>query len=530
MRIKNIFWPIDLAVRARRLELVFWGIVLAFAYFPLNTGWFAWIALARPLVLIAPLGPRGALRSGFLFTFTACTVSLYWIGFVTPPGVLATIAILSLYAGLIFALVAAIHRRHNSLAYVLFPVLWVGLEYFRALGELSFPWTDLSYTQGYYLYFIQMASLTGAHGVSFVIVSVNVLIAFGLRPKMYAERRMTYFLAAAALVAAPFAYGWIEIPAYTEPPEVRIGLLQGNFSLAEKWNAENRDEVFRVYDSLAGVAGEKGAQLIVWPETSAPVYMLYDRRYVLEQTKLARASGAPNLIGTMHTDFHQGRRRYYNAAVQLSADGEFSEPYLKRKLVPFAEQAPYQDLFPFLRRDFLEKYLTFIKTYDVQWWSDFRPGDSIVVLEFDSLKYVPLICFEVAYPEYVREALHRGAEFILTITNDTWFKKSPGPYQHERIAIMRAVENRAWLARAANSGFTFIADPYGRVQNRLPWYTRGVLVGELDKHYHKSPYYYHGPVLAKLCFIFTLVAGLFFSILGLSARLGLHLEPRSKLS
>jgi apolipoprotein N-acyltransferase len=257
------------------------------------------------------------------------------------------------------------------------------------------------------------------------------------------------------------------------------------------------------------------------------VYMLFDRRYVLEQTRRARSSGAPNLIGTMHADFRDGRRRYYNAAVQLSSEGEFSEPYLKRKLVPFAEQAPYQELLPFLRRDFLEKYLTFIKTYDVQWWSDFRPGDSIMILEFDSLKYAPLICFEIAYPEYVRESLHRGAEFILTITNDTWFKKSAGPFQHERISIMRAVENRAWLARAANTGFTFIANPYGRVTERLPWYTRGALIGEIDKHYDKSTYYRRGPVLARICFIFTILTGLFFAILNLSAKLGMPLEPQT---
>ena len=526
MQIKNIFWPDDYAVRARRLELIFWGVVLAFASFPLKTGWFAWFALARPLLLIAPLGAKGAFRSGFLFSFVASLVSVYWIGYVTPPGFVATITILSLYAGIIFGLFAAIYRRHHMLAFVVFPVLWVGLEYFRSLGELSFPWTDLSYTQGYYLYFIQLASVLGAHGLSFIVAATNVLLALALRPQMYVERRMSYALAAAIVIGFPFAYGWIETPAYAEPPEIRIGLLQGNFTLEQKWSKENRDEVFRVYDSLAGEAGALGAKLIVWPETAAPVYMLYDRRYVLEHTKKARADGASNIIGTMHSDFHGGRRRYYNAAVQLGPEGEFSEPYLKRKLVPFAEQAPYQDLFPFLRRDFLEKYLTFIKTYNVQWWSDFRPGDSTVILEFDSLKYAPLICFEIAYPEYVREALQRGSEFILTITNDTWFKKSAGPYQHERISIMRAVENRAWLARAANSGFTFIADPYGRIQESLPWYTRGYLTGEIDRHYDKSPFYRHGPVLGRLCFIFTLLTGLFFSILGLSATFGLKLEPR----
>ncbi|HSG99538.1 MAG TPA: nitrilase-related carbon-nitrogen hydrolase, partial [candidate division Zixibacteria bacterium] len=189
--------------------------------------------------------------------------------------------------------------------------------------------------------------------------------------------------------------------------------------------------------------------------------------------------------------------------------------------VPFAEQVPYQDKLPFLKRSFLEKYLTFIQTYDVQWWSDFYPGDSMFLFSFDSIQYMPLICFEVAYPEYVRQALRAGSEFILTITNDTWFKRSPGPYQHERIAIMRAVENRAWLARAANSGFTFFADPYGQVRERLDWYTRGYITGGVDIHYHPSIYYYHGPLLARMCYIFALLLALFFGANRLGARLRL---------
>jgi len=101
-----------------------------------------------------------------------------------------------------------------------------------------------------------------------------------------------------------------------------------------------------------------------------------------------------------------------------------SRSYHKIKLVPFSEHVPYQDYLPFLSREFLESYLSIIKTQQVEWWSDFYPGDSIVLIETDSAKYAVLICFESAFPEYVRESLLKGAEFLVNITNDTWFGRS----------------------------------------------------------------------------------------------------------
>ena len=507
--------------RLRRVELVFWAVITALAYFPLGTGWLAWFALARPLLLLGPLGPRRAFASGYLYSLVFNALALYWIGYVTPPGYLAAIAILSLYPALIFAIFSAIYKRHTQAALLIFPILWVGLEYFRGLGEFSFPWTDFSYSQAYYLYFIQIASITGAAGVTFIVTLANSCLALALRPGILGERRMTYTAAAVIIIGSSFAYGWVVTPVLSAPPEIRLALLQGNFPLETKWSPDKKDHVFAVYDSLARSAGEKGARLIVWPETAAPTYLLLDKEYVRQHSAGARQSGVPNLIGTLHVERSAGQKRHFNAAVQLEADGSMSAPYLKRRLVPFAEQVPYQNKLPFLKRSFLEKYLTFIKTYDVQWWSDFYPGDSTILLQFDDIQYVPFICFEVAYPEYVRQTLRSGAQFILTITNDTWFKKSPGPFQHERIAIMRAVENRIWLARCANSGFTFFADTYGRKRERMEWYTRGYIIGEVNRHYHPSTFYRQGPVMARLCFIFTTLCALFFLFLKIGKRFGL---------
>ncbi|MCK4372867.1 MAG: hypothetical protein KAW61_06950, partial [candidate division Zixibacteria bacterium] len=161
------------------------------------------------------------------------------------------------------------------------------------------------------------------------------------------------------------------------------------------------------------------------------------------------------------------------------------------------------DHVPFMRKDFLRKYLTFIDQYDVQWWSDFRPGDSAVIFRLPDASYSVLICFETAFPEFVRRTIRDGAHFVVGITNDTWFGRSVGIHMHARIFITRAVENRCWFARAANSGLTFIVDGYGQVRSELEPYTVDVLLGEVDLLDEFSFYTRHGDYVGRFSFLFT---------------------------
>ncbi len=513
VRLRNAFWPTDRDLRVRRLELTLWGVLFALAFYPWGTGFLAWFALIRPFHIASRLSPSAAFKAGYYFSFIFNLVALYWIGFVSPPGMITAVAILSLYSAAIFGLFSAVFSRRPRLAIILLPFLWVGMEYFRSLGQFSFPWTDIVYSQADCGYMIQSAALGGAHLVSLCVLTFTALGVAALNTSFRAERRLVCGTLALVVAALNLAYGWIVMPRIPEPGSVKVGLLQGDFAIENKWSPEMKERNFFVYDSLGGLAGNDSAELIVWPETAAPSYLYFDKEFTLSHTQRARKN-APNLIGGMHADMSHTPMRYYNAAAQVGSDGSFSAPYLKTKLVPFAEQVPYQEYMPFLRREFLEKYLTFIKTYDVEWWSDFFPGDSLMILRFssraqDTMRYAPLICFEVAYPDYVRECVRRGADFLVTITNDTWFKKSPGPFQHAWIVRVRAVENRIWIARAANSGFTFVVDPYGVVREKLPWYQTGYVVGAVNPVSDFSLYVRFGPlagIASLFCLTVTIIA------------------------
>jgi apolipoprotein N-acyltransferase len=219
----------------------------------------------------------------------------------------------------------------------------------------------------------------------------------------------------------------------------------------------------------------------------------------------AKRSGTTNLIGSLDIVRDGENERSYNSAFQLSPKGQIDQVYHKIKLVPFSERSPYQKYLPFLTRDFLSKYLEAIRTHQVQWWSNFYAGDSIILFDVNGVKYSTLICYEAAFPEYVREGVLKGASFIVNITNDTWFGRTIGPYQHMRITVMRAVENRIWLARCANSGISAVIDPYGREMVSAGLYERNILVHGLQLREDLSIFTRYGSFVGKFSFWILLI-------------------------
>ncbi|MBU0984906.1 MAG: apolipoprotein N-acyltransferase, partial [candidate division Zixibacteria bacterium] len=251
---------------------------------------------------------------------------------------------------------------------------------------------------------------------------------------------------------------------------------------------------------------DSGAVLHVWPETSAPAYLSHDarHRYMLSQT--ARQSGAYQLVGALGANTEGERVRHYNSCYLFEPDGHLQLRYDKVKLVPFTEQVPYQDDLPFMRREFLFEYLTFIKTYDIKIWSDFVPGDSLALFSMGDTTFGVLICFESAFPEYARTMIRQGADFVLGITNDTWFGHSVGIHMHSRFFVTRAVENRCWMVRVANSGLSYVVDGYGRIWNELPLDARMAAIGRVNRLDGFSVFTVIGDVAGKVSFLLTVLA------------------------
>ena len=468
-------------IRKRRLELTVWAFLLSLAFYPGWFGFLAWFALARPLMIIARLKGREAFNASYFFAFCFNSFSLYWVAMVTPPGIASAIVIVSFYHAAILTVFNMLYHWKKILGIAAVPFLWVGLEHFRTLSQFAFPWSDIGYTQAYYLYILQIVSVISVHGLSLLILIVNVLVWQILRPSVDIARKVTALFLSVGLIMLLIAYGWAVIPVIPIDGKVPVSLLQGSVPIEVKWRDGNEEHSYNLYDSLARSTDSHHPRLIVWPETSAPSYLSHDFSARLRVGTIARATDTYHLVGAMGaTQLDDGNYHHYNSAYYYDSTGTVLARYDKVKLVPFTEAVPYQDELPFLRKEFLTQYLTFIETYGVAFWSDFYPGDSMMLFSIGDALFAPLICYEVTFPQYVRQTVIDGADFLVEITNDTWFGHSLGIHMHSRAFITRAVENRCWGARAANSGLTYIVDGYGRIRYELPLDEVAALNGRVD--------------------------------------------------
>jgi len=505
--------------RDKRLILVA-ALLLSAGFAPLPFGFLAYICLI-PLFFVAKgKSFKRGFQLGYLLGFEISLFSLNWVTafafnagsglkFINPfiaatiSGVLGFLG-MTVFHALYYAVIMGafcwlLNRRRVFI--VSLPFIWAAVEYVRTLSQFAFPWTNLGYTQSYYLPLIQTADLWGDIGISFWIAIVNLLLYFAWRARRSLKRATVPVVGIALLFVGALAY---DSGPVDYDPDIKVAMLQGSFPLKIKWNRAMRDHNFQVYDSLTRAAHAEGADLIVWPETAAPMYLAQEPYYYAWAQQLAVSLQTYMLVGTLASDQNPaGERRAFNACYQFTPEGQTQIPYKKMELVPFSERVPYADYFPLIKKIDLGQ-------------SDFSAGDTLLLFEHHKGKYACLICFELTFSDLVRRFVIEGAEFFVAITNDTWFGRTAGPYQHMQMASFRAIENRTWIGRSANSGFSFTVDPYGRKHGRSDLEVRTIVYGEIGRIAEKTFFTTHGFWLPQLCLVVTflfLLAGLIVKLI-----------------
>ncbi len=166
-------------------------------------------------------------------------------------------------------------------------------------------------------------------------------------------------------------------------------------------------------------------------------------------------------------------------------------------LVPFSEKIPYDQILHVSDKVQLGQ-------------SDFSNGEELTIFEVTKGKFATLICFESVYPALVRDFVNQDAEFLVNITNDAWFGKTHGPFQHAQIAVFRAIENRIAIARCANTGVSMFIDPYGRIKEATRIFVRTIVIDKISLKRtektisdNKTFYAKHGDWFASLCCLFS---------------------------
>jgi apolipoprotein N-acyltransferase len=488
------------------------GVLLVFSFPSFGHPAFAWIALTPLLVALSGAPLRRSFLLGLTTGIIYFTGTLYWItqvmavygGLQTWVAVLINAALIA-YLALFPALFALITRRivmaYGRSALMAAPVVWVATELGRAYIT-SFPWVLLGYSQVTVLPIAQLASLFGVYGLSLLVAAVSAALAFaaagarqgpasaagdGLRRDGKAGHYVQYVPAAAVLVIILLVAAWgsrrVAAGEWTRAGEpIRIGMIQGNVDQAQKWDVKRASAIFQDYLNLTRQAIREGAQLVLWPESSTPFLFEEDLPAAAVVRTLAQQARVPIVFGS--DQIERGRPdRYFNSAFLVRADGTTGGVYRKMHLVPFGEYVPFQRLL-FFAAPLTEQAGTF------------SPGLNPELLPVDGHRISVAICYEVVYPDLVRQFVAGGSELLTTITNDAWFGQTSAPEQHFQQAAMRAIENGRYLVRSANTGISGIVDPYGRVLGQTPIFQPAVLVGEARYLRTSTFYSRHGDILA----------------------------------
>jgi len=296
---------------------------------------------------------------------------------------------------------------------------------------------------------IQIADLTGVYGVSFWVVAVNVLIkelidAIAVK-KMRIEGKLVIF--PMLLMMAVLIYGVVRMAQPHKTGIVKVGVIQGNIDLPTHWDESAWMSIIHKHLAMSNHAAVDNPDLIVWPETAFPGFLWEDALLLTELKKFIEDKNIPVLFGTVI----EKDNLYYNSSVLLSKNSTPDDVYSKIHLVPYGEYIPFRKYMPFL---------SYVIPID-----DFSPGQEFKIIESNGARFASLICFEDTVPGLTRRFVDNGAQLLITLSNDAWFRDTSEPWMHLEAAIFRSVENRRTLVRASNVGVSGFIDQMGRIMS-----------------------------------------------------------------
>jgi apolipoprotein N-acyltransferase len=508
------------------------GIFFGCSFPPIPLGSLACISLVPLLLLIERLR---SLRKQFLYSylsfFVASCIALYWVGGFThakDPFLMLAGGLVLVWEPFFFSVIVLSYlvvRKNFGLntGLIALPFIWITFEWLYAYSEFAFPWLTLGNTQTYELGKIQFAEWTGVYGISFWLLIINVLFFFLLMNVMRQKEHMSLKINLLTTAAIAVVYLLPSLYSLTiderrfsssENPVLRVGIVQPNIDPWAKWEGAStfagREKQVQQFLEMTGRQKESGVQMSVWPETA----ILFDLptmrdecdkvKRVLDSLNTSIVSGyidyeyyvagkAPVSSSVIRsTSIHYDS---YNSILYLEPKHEHVQSYAKMRLVPFAERIPYAESIPFLIEP-------------LRWGvgiSNWGIGKDSTVFEDSSshTRFLAMVCYESIFPEFVSSFVKRGAEFLVFITNDSWWGNTSGARQHCQFAVLRAVENRRWVVRCANGGISCFIDPYGRVYDKTLMYTEASITRAIEPRTAQTFYTRHGDWLPRIAGIIS---------------------------
>ncbi|MCX5711514.1 MAG: apolipoprotein N-acyltransferase, partial [Candidatus Omnitrophica bacterium] len=443
-----------LGLRRDLLFCVLSGILLALPFSKINLWIFGWFGFV-PLFFVLQNKSR---FQAFLFSYLTGVIfwliTVYWLVHVTLAGMILMSLYLALYFGIFGLLIAYTPYPLPLTPCIYVSSIWVLLEYIRSYLMTGFPWALLGYSQSSNLPIIQIADITGVWGVSFVVMMVNVALYQGTRYKVQGTGIVKKYWLPIVFLAGVLVYGYCSINCYSRAPlkplkKIKVSVAQGNIPQELKWDPNAKDYIIDKYLDIAKAAAKKDPDLIIMPEATMPVVLEQSPDVLDKVTNTVKENNIPLLFGTVTLN----HGNFYNSALLISPKTGFIQQYNKLHLVPFGEFIPLRNTLTFL-----ENMIPI---------GDFSAGKNYTIFKLKDARFSVLICFEDMFPEVSRGFVNAGTGFLVNMTNDAWFKDTSSPFQHLQGSIFRAVENRRFLVRSANTGVSAFIDRSGKVYSTL---------------------------------------------------------------
>lgn len=501
---------------SRDLSLACFSAILLILSFPkFDLDLLAWFSLVPLLVALEGKDLKQTFLLSYITGLIFFTGIFYWI--TTIPAnlidyLLVQVIYLPQYLSLWGLGLNWIRKRTGLSVAIVAPSLWVILEYIRShLSFLSLPWMLLGHSQYLHPSLIQITSITGVYGLSFLIVLVNAVI---YEVVCYIRLRLSRATRSSELQKFPLAsigivviliiatvfYGLFIISKGVEGGRLKIALVQGNIPTERKWDRSFRQEILNRYAGLTRDAAKYKPALIIWPETAVPEDIQHNEELKRWIEKLAIELKTHLLVGSGEFAKFTDRsllNKYFDSMVLLSPEGKIEGVYRKIRLVPFGEYEPLQGIF------------TWPKAI-ASTMGNTLPGDQYTLFTLRQATFGAMICWENIFPDLFREFVKQGAHFMVSASNEGWFGDTAAPYQLLAMSVFRGVENRVAIARASNNGISTLIDPYGRITDRLrdpekkELFIEGILIGDITISNENTFYTQYGDLFAFLQIFFCI--------------------------
>lgn len=465
------------------------GAALSLAFPGADQQWIAWFSAAPLIYFTLKYTWKKAILCGLAFGLGFFLPLLYWIAIFGKLPWIALGIFQALFVVLFALAVSIFGRRAGSWGrFLLVPALWVLAEWARSLGMYGFTWGDIGYSQYRQVSLIQISSVTGVWGVSFLVALSNSSLA-GLAADGFKRRFSAVHVQAgitAVLILAVVLWGH-SVAVDGTGTGFRTAVIQGNINPDVYGNREYQEKTWSVYEGMTLKAAMGNTQLIVWPEGVVPGASGLGPETQGRLAGLAQRVNAYLLVGGHDMD---AQGRVYNSVYMIEPGTGLEGRYAKVHLVPFGEFVP------------MRKYLPFLKQYQVTPFDQY-PGPGHNLTHMATAGVGTSICFESIFPYISREMTRNGANILCVVTNDSWFLRTSAAEQHMAMSVFRAVENRRFLVRAAATGISCFIGPDGRVLSRTELFVPAVLSENVDTRWDISLYTRCGDWLLWLLLVLT---------------------------